>query len=195
MRVRTTACFAAAAILAVASPSIPTAAQRPFSRIVVFGTSLSDPGNAFALFGGTNTPPDYAQDPLLVPRVPYARGGHHLTNGATWVEQFGRSNGLAGNVRPAFASESDASNFAVAAARAREDGANVNLPAQVDAFLQQSGAVAPADALYVIEMGGNDIRDALLAYFQGGLPAALKVLSDANSSKRTLRAAGRPPWK
>lgn len=182
MRVQTTVCLAAAAILAVASPSVPSAARLPFSRIVVFGTSLSDPGNAFALFGGTNTPPDYAQDPLLIPSAPYARGGHHFSNGATWVEQFARSNGLAGSVRPAFASASDASNFAVAAARAREDGANVNLPAQVDAFLQQSGGVASADALYVIEMGGNDIRDALVAYQAGGpMPAGI-VLRDANLS-------------
>ena len=44
---------------------------------------------------------------------------------------------------------------AVGAARAREDGKNMNLPAQVDAFLQQHGGVAAPDGLYVIEMGGN----------------------------------------
>ena len=182
MRVRTTAGLAAAAILAVASPSLPSAAQSPFSRIVVFGQSLSDPGNAFALRGGTNTPPDYILDPLLVPGAPYARGGHHFSNGATWVEQFARSLGLAGSVRPAYQSSSDATNFAVAGARAREDGSNVNLPEQVDAFLQQTGGVAPPDALYVIEFGGNDIRDALVAYLGGGPPAAGAVLTDANLS-------------
>jgi len=180
MRVRTTAGLAAAAILAVSAPSLPSAAQSPFSRIVVFGTSLSDPGNAFALHGGTNTPPDYIFDPLLVPAAPYARGGHHFSNGATWVEQFARALGLAGSVRPAFRSPSDATNFAVAAARAREDGSNLNLPEQVDAFLQQAGGVASPDALYVIEMGGNDIRDALVAYIGGGPAAAGAVLRDAN---------------
>ena len=182
MRVRTTAGLAAAAILAVASSSLPSAAQSPFSRIVVFGQSLSDPGNAFALRGGTNTPPDYVLDPLLVPGAPYARGGHHFSNGATWVAQFARSIGLAGSVRPAYQSSSDATNFAVAGARAREDGSNVNLPEQVDAFLQPAGGAAPADALYVIEMGGNDIRDALVAYLVGGPPAAAAVLTDANIS-------------
>ena len=180
MRVRTTASLAAAAILAVASPSLQSAAQSPFSRIVVFGQSLSDPGNAFALRGGTNTPPDYILDPLLVPSAPYARGGHHFSNGATWVEQFARSLGLAGSVRPAYQSSSDATNFAVAGARARDDGSNVNLPDQVDAFLQQTGGVAPPDALYVIEFGGNDIRDAIIAYLGGGPPAAGAVLTDAN---------------
>src|SRR6186997_1126209 len=125
MRVRTTAGLAVAAILAVASPSLPSAAQSPFSRIVVFGQSLSDPGNAFALRGGTNTPPDYVLDPLLVPGAPYARGGHHFSNGATWVEQFARSLGLAGSVRPAYGSTSAvATNFAVGAARAYNDGQN-----------------------------------------------------------------------
>src|SRR5689334_20174526 len=93
----------ACALLLMAAP---LAAQTPYDGIVVFGTSLSDPGNAFALRGGTNTPPDYLVDPLLVPSAPYARGGHHFSNGATWVEQYARSLGLAGSVRPAFRSAS-----------------------------------------------------------------------------------------
>ena len=100
-------------------------AQESFDRLVVFGTSLSDPGNAFALYGGTNTPHDYEVDPLLVPNptVPYVRGGHHFSNGATWVEQFARPWGLAGTVRPGFqASDVMATNFAVGGARAREVG-------------------------------------------------------------------------
>ena len=67
---------------------------------------MSDSGNAFALVGGTSTPPDYDLDPFLVPNAPYARGGHHFSNGPTWVEQLARSFALAGSVRPAFASES-----------------------------------------------------------------------------------------
>ena len=65
------------------------------------------------------------------------------------------------------------------AARAYEDDVNVNLPAQVDAFLQQFGGVAPPDALYTIEMGGNDIRDALVAFPSGG---AGPILQNANIS-------------
>ena len=169
MRVRQTAFLAAAAMLAVATATVPTAAEGPFGRIVVFGTSLSDSGNAFALRGGTNTPPDYELDPLLVPSAPYARGGHHFSNGATWIEQFAQSTGLAGTVRPAFRSaNANATNYAVGAARAREDSINVNLPAQVGAFLQQFGGVAPSDGLYVIAMGSNDIRDSLVVYAGGG---------------------------
>jgi phospholipase/lecithinase/hemolysin len=180
MRLRTTALFVAAAVLAVASVTVSAGAQAPFERIVVFGTSLSDSGNAFALRGGTSTAPDYDLDPLLVPSAPYARGGLHFSNGATWIEQFARSRGLAGSARPALLAEDTlATNYAVAAARAREDGVNFNLAAQVDAFLQHFGGAAPADALYVIEMGGNDIRDALVAYRSGGAGPILEAANTA----------------
>lgn len=193
MRVRTTAFFMSAALLAAATVAVPTAAPAPFGRIVAFGASLSDSGNAFALRGGTNTPPDYLLDPLLVPSAPYARGGHHFSNGATWVEQFARSMGLAGSVRPAFlAPDPAATNYAVGGARAHEDFINVNLSTQVEAFLQQTGGVAPADALYTIEMGGNDIRDALVAYAGGGNggPILQDAIMAIARNIQTLYAAG-----
>src|SRR6476620_3595990 len=141
MRVRKTAVFGAVAMLAFATAVVRTAAHGPFASIVAFGASLSDSGNAFALRGGTNTPPDYLLDPLLVPSAPYARGGHHFSNGATWIAQFARSTGLSGSARPALRSSGTATNYAVGAARAHEDGLNFNLSAQVDAFLQDvSGA-------------------------------------------------------
>ena len=179
MRFRTHAlCLAAAAV--VAATTVPTAAEAPLSRIVVFGTSLSDSGNAFALRGAANTPPDYQLDPLLVPGAPYARGGLHFSNGATWIEQLARPLGLAGSVRPAFASESaGGTNYAVGGARAYADGKNMNLGDQVQAFLVDAGGAAPPDALYVIEMGSNDIRDAIVAYQAGGFPAAQAVLGKA----------------
>jgi len=183
----------ALALLTTATATGFSQARPSSGGIVVFGTSLSDSGNAFSLLGATSTPPDYLVDPLLVPSAPYARGGQHFSNGATWVEQFARSRGLAGSVRPAFASSDiNATNYAVGAARAREDGINVNLATQVDRFLQQSSGVANPDSLYVIEMGGNDIRDALRASATGGNPGL--VLTQANiaiaGSVQILYAAG-----
>ena len=151
---------------------------------MVFGTSLSDSGNAFALRGGTSTPPDYDLNPLLIPNAPYARGGHHFSNGATWVEQFARSLGLAGTVRPAYSSESPtATNYAVAAARACDasDDENVNLADQVAAFLADTGGVAPSDALYMVEMGSNDVRDAIAA--------ALGVLQRGGTFEQAVQTA------
>lgn len=169
------------------------AAQSRFSGIVVFGTSLSDPGNAFALLGDANTPPDFMLNPLLIPTAPYARGGHHFSNGATWIEQYARSVGLEVSVRPALATtDAAANNYAVGAARAYDDGVNFDLTRQVDAFLQRAGGVGPSTALYVIEMGGNDIRDALQVYANGGdggpiLQAALVAIA---GNIQTLYAAG-----
>jgi phospholipase/lecithinase/hemolysin len=177
MRIATSMCLVATALAPFAATTAPISAKASFERIVAFGTSLSDSGNAFALRGEVNTPPDYQLDPLLVPGAPYARGGHHFSNGATWIEHFARSTGLAGTVRPAFASLSPkATNFAVGGARAYEDGININLGAQVAAFLQADGGAA-SDALYTIEIGGNDIRDAFAAFAGGGNGTA--VLDDA----------------
>ena len=154
------------------------AAQTTFGRIVVFGDSLSDPGNAFALGAGASTPPYDSLDPLLIPDKPYAKGGLHFSNGATWVEQFARPLGLAANTKPAFlGSGVGATNYAVGGARAREDGVNVNLPFQVNTFLNVFGGTAPSDALYVVEFGGNDIRDALVAFGRGADGSA--IISDA----------------
>jgi phospholipase/lecithinase/hemolysin len=168
-------------------------AQSRFSGIVVFGTSLSDPGNAFVLVGDANTPPDFMLSPLLIPSAPYARGGHHFSNGATWVEQYARSVGLGDSVHAALGTTDPAvTNFAVGAARSYDDGINFNLTRQVNTFLERTGGVAASQALYVIEMGGNDIRDAFQLYSLGGrgdLILAAALASIAGNIQR-LHAAG-----
>jgi len=137
-------------------------AQTSFDRIVVFGDSLSDPGNAFVILGKANTPPYQSLDPLLVPDMPYARGGHHFTNGATWVEQLARQFSLSGNTRPAFTELGvDATNYAIGGARAHDKAGAPTITFEVTTFLNVFGGHAPANALYVVEFGSNDIRDAL----------------------------------
>jgi phospholipase/lecithinase/hemolysin len=168
-------------------------AQSRFSGIVVFGTSLSDSGNAFVLVGDASTPPDFMLNPLLIPSAPYAKGGHHFSNGATWVEQYARSVGLGDSVRPALATaDPGVTNFAVGAARAYNDGINFNLTLQVDTFLQRSGGAAPSHALYVIEMGSNDIRDAFQVYAMGGDggPILTQALGSIGANIQRLYAAG-----
>lgn len=165
-------------------------AQTTVSRIVVFGDSLSDPGNAFALLGKANTPPYDSLDQLLVPDMPYAKGGHHFSNGATWVEQLARPMGLAGTTRPAFQwSGIEATNYAVGGARAHEDGINVDLRFQVNTFLNSFSGVAPSDALYVVEFGSNDIRDALVAGINGGA-ILTEALTAIGNNIGVLYAAG-----
>jgi len=141
--------------------------HRPFGGIVVFGDSLSDPGNAFALNGRRNlTPPSYGMDTpeellTLVPDAPYAKGGNHFSNGPTWIEDLGKAIGLGASVGPAFApGHPNATNYAVGGARARPVG-SFHLDVQVGAFLADFPRGAPADTLFVVALGGNDVRDAL----------------------------------
>jgi len=153
--------------------------HRPFNRIVVFGDSLSDPGNVFALNGGqTVAPPDYGMSGVdaqgipeviaLIPDAPYAT--RRFSNGATWVEVLASAIGLSSSTKPAFTgSEGRASNYAVGGATAFGTRP-IDLSAQVDLFLRDVRGRAPRDALYVIEIGGNDIRAALAAFSAGQNP-------------------------
>lgn len=171
----------------------PARAQRAIQPIVVFGDSLSDTGNAFTFTKASSTPPDFGLDALLVPSYPYARGGHHFTNGATWIEQLARPLGSSRSVQPAFASANPyAMNFAIATVRARQDGVNPSLSFLVSTFLERTGGVAPSDALYVIEVGGNDVRDALVVAQAGGnpLPILQATATAIANNIATLYAAG-----
>ncbi len=166
--------------------------HRPIDRIVVFGTSLSDPGNAFALSGQHLEPPYLTLNPLtLIPEseTPYKVGGNHFSNGPTWVEQLALPLGLRTSVRPAYVQSSDgSSNYAVGGTRARNGVAGeVWLSQQVTRFLTDVGPRAPSDALYVIEVGGNDISDALLT---GNLAVINEALFWVDNAIRRLHGAG-----
>ena len=78
--------FILAFCILVVSCLLPAAvpADTTYDRLVVFGDSLSDPGNAYVLTGMSLVPP-YTD---LIPEHPYARGGQHLSNGSTWIEQL-----------------------------------------------------------------------------------------------------------
>jgi outer membrane lipase/esterase len=173
------------------APGLASADGRPFDRIVVFGDSLSDPGNAFALNGGIKVgPPSYGmvtpQDLLtLIPRAPY--GSLRFSNGPTWIELLGTAIGLGSDVKAAFAENAGrrASNYAVGGARASDVSAepNVSLSQQVGAFFGDVGRHLPRNALYVIAIGGNDIRDALNAFLETGEETApAKVIEAALAS-------------
>jgi phospholipase/lecithinase/hemolysin len=157
-------------VLAMQLPLSGFAAAGSDSKgLVVFGDSLSDTGNKYAITGFANTPP-YSEllDFFLVADGPYTRGGLHHSNGATWIEQYARPRGQGGYVRPALRSQGKASNYAYGGARARPGlaiipNANQHLPTQVTNFLAHVNSSAPADSLYVIFIGANDIFDAVVA--------------------------------
>lgn len=183
--------FAACLVVLLSAPS--WASAQSADGIVVFGTSLSDSGNAFALTGDAGNPPDFTLNPFLIPSAPYAKGGHHFSNGATWIEQYARGRGLGHSVGAALASaDPSATNFAVGAARAYNDGINFNLSRQVDTFLLRVDGAASPQSLYVIEMGSNDIRDAFQIYAIGGDggPILAQALGSIALNMQRLYAAG-----
>jgi len=169
--------------------AVATATAHERERLVVFGDSLSDPGNAFVLTMEVALPPF-----ALVPDAPYARGGFHFSNGRTWVEQLAAELDARVSAGPALLKPTRFSNYAVGAARARHEGA-FDLATQVNLFLSDFGGQAPADALYVVYLGGNDLRDALAALAgdptgvtsAGILQAALVAIRD---NLLALHAAG-----
>ncbi|HEX4798682.1 MAG TPA: SGNH/GDSL hydrolase family protein, partial [Burkholderiales bacterium] len=77
---------------------------------------------------------------------------------------------------------------AVGGARARPAGP-FDLSTQVGLFLRDFGGQAPADALYIVFVGGNDLRDVLTAPAQG--PSIIGgALSAIQNNLLTLHAAG-----
>ena len=154
-------CMATLALLVVTGPlsAADRGSDHSRTQFVVFGDSLSDPGNYFAAYH------EVSQRPFApIPDAPYAMGGRHYSNGATWIEQLGHDMHAGGSTGPALRHPGNATNFAVGRARARERAAafpHFDLSTQVGLFLGQTGNRAPEDALYVIWIGGNDLKDAL----------------------------------
>jgi outer membrane lipase/esterase len=136
-----------------------------YGEAIVFGDSLSDSGNYFAQFGEMSMQPYETEN---VPSEPYAIGGHHFTNGATWVEKLTKEMHIPNSGAPSEVSPGVFRNYAVGRSRARAVLLNdvfseVNLTTQVDSFLADENDQAPGAALYIIWIGSNDVADALFA--------------------------------
>jgi len=161
------------AVYALLLFSLPAIAQadNDFESVYVFGDSLSDAGNLYRLTGEESTAPY-----LPVPSAPYDIGGHHFSNGRTWAEHFARKlekhrgkkskKGRTGGHgdKPALQNPGKFGNYAFGGGRARSNS-GIGAPdsaTQVAMYLGDFGA-ARSDALYVIQFGGNDLRDALVA--------------------------------
>src|SRR5262245_59261603 len=139
----------------------PAAFAGDVAGLVFFGDSLSDPGNYFVAFGTVSRAPF---EPI--PDAPYAIGGHHFSNGATWAEQLARELGRPASGEPALETPGVFTNYAVGRARARAGAptfAFYDLSTQVGNFLTDFGGHASADSVYVIWIGANDLSDALNA--------------------------------
>lgn len=154
----------------VASPAL-AGNEAQFSRLIVFGDSLSDTGNVFILTGGQSVPPYSGIDPVSrIPGFPYATGGHHFSNGRIWIEQLSKELRLGKDSLPAL-QVTGALNYAFGGAQACDspqfpsDDHPFDLAEQVDLFLASGGASMlarqPTAPLVVVFVGGNDVRQDL----------------------------------
>jgi phospholipase/lecithinase/hemolysin len=129
-----------------------------FDRIVTFGDSLSDAGNAYLATG------DFAVRPFdPVPAAPYLIGRFRFSNGPTWIEWLARGLRLPRSGRPALLRPGIYANYAIGGARARPSAGPVDIDREIDLFLGDFGGLAPLEALYAIWIGSNDLRDAFAA--------------------------------
>ena len=146
-----------------------------YSHVFVFGDSLSDTGNLASIIGPFPDPPYYM---------------NRVSNGPVAVETV--ATGLNLRVDPSLHLIGPAlgTNYAVAGARAHSNEP-IDLANQVNAFLFNHGGVAPPEALYVVFIGGNDIRDARRAPHPGAAYQLLRqAVSAVDRSVRELIAAG-----
>jgi outer membrane lipase/esterase len=147
--------------LLILGASLATARADESRSFAFFGDSLTDPGNHYLAFGEVSRPP---YQPVAI--YPYAIGGHHFSNGATWAEDLSDELDSAVSGEPALGAPGVFTNYAVGRARARP-GAPVfpdfDLGTQVRAFLADFGGQAAASRTYVIWIGANDLFDALEA--------------------------------
>lgn len=146
------------AVLTLSLPGI-SRAESDFSQIYFFGDSLSDPGNVFALTGLIARAP-YE----IIPSAPYAIGGHQFSNGKTWAQRFAQKMKLVEGGKPALEAPGVNGNYAFGGARARNSGDSPPATDQVNLFQFHYAGNADPNALYVLQFGGNDLRDALDAF-------------------------------
>lgn len=158
-------CLAAAAVfLAVVVWAGPARDHAPFSKLVVFGDSISDNGNLFAVTQGA------------IPPAPYYVNGH-FSNGQVWVEYLADQLGLGDQLE-------DHAFGGACSGRDSYVGFKYGIPGlpglqdEIDMFALASGGRADPRALYVVQAGANDI----FLWTESGMPTALADFADQVAS-------------
>jgi outer membrane lipase/esterase len=133
--------------------------EHGYSRIFVFGASFMDSGNNFALTGETAHPPF---DPIQF--TSYGVGGHHYSNGRTWVEVLAQEMGLTEWAKPAYRNPAFG-NYAYGYARAREVEYpfGPSLGDQVQAWIDNGycSGMPMDDTLFIVDTSYADALDIL----------------------------------
>jgi phospholipase/lecithinase/hemolysin len=182
----------AAAMLTVSFASLADVLPplSPYTSLKIFGDSLSDSGNNAILLGtGGGVPTSNTYVPS---GAPYASGTY--SNGNVWVNAFAAAEGLPLAATPSLLP--GGSNYAAGGARTND--ASIYPPsatAQVNSFLA-GVTTLPSTGLYVIAIGGNDVRDVTQAVALGSSPpsavgpAALAYANAVGDMVDALQAKG-----
>jgi phospholipase/lecithinase/hemolysin len=177
------AVFALGACSAIPMLTGTAANAAGFSAEYVFGDSLSDNGNLASiapLFGLTFTDP------------PSFDGS--FTNGPVAVQLLAESLGLSANASlwltapPVPAGTNYAVGGATSALAALGGPTGINLPEQVGAYSLYAADHADPNALYVVMIGGNDVRNAALK--ATGAPAVTEGVETELAAISTLKGEG-----
>lgn len=118
-------------------------ADNSYNKVYIFGDSLSDTGNLASVIGG----------------IPAPYFNNRISNGPVAVEPLAAKFGDNANASLHLLGLNAGHNYSVAGAKASTNEA-IDLNTQILSFQANHASIAPNDALYVIFIGGNDIRDA-----------------------------------
>ena len=147
------------ALLPLATGVAVADTEHGYSRIFIFGASFMDSGNHFALTGET------AHPPFELMEASYGIGGHHFSNGRTWVELLAQEMELTKWAKPAYRDPAFG-NYAVGSARARDilpDPVEPSLGDQVQAWINNGYCTGAAmeDTLFIMDSAYFDLADIL----------------------------------
>lgn len=141
-------------------------AGNTYSQVYIFGDSLSDTGNLASVIG----------------EFPFPYYMNRVSNGPVAVDVMSEMLGLDAQASLYLLGMNAGGNYAVAGARASGADA-IDLDTQLLSFMVNHGFSAPSDALYVIFIGGNDLRDLRMvadkATVSTGINASLEKISQA----------------
>ena len=145
------------ALLPLATGVAVADTEHGYSRMFVFGASFIDTGNHFVITGETAHPPFELFGPS------YGIGGHHFSNGRTWVEVLAQEMELTEWAKPAYRDPAFG-NYAVGYGRARDvlpDPVEPSLGDQVQAWRDNGYCTyAPMeDTLFVVDAAFFDLAD------------------------------------
>lgn len=145
-----------------------------YSELLILGDSLSDTGN----------------HPAAILGSPYPYYQNRISNGPVAVDVLAEKLGLDASNSGYIFGNGSGGNYAVSGANAV--GAEIHdLESQLSAMLEDKGGKLDPDALYLVMMGGNDLRDAsVLASYALGRSAVYAAADAIRAAAQRLLNRG-----